>query len=527
MDGPARDFDGADSDVGAAAAGTRHEAAGLGRRQLFARAAGVSVAGLLARPDAAAAAPRQRQEQEPGWSHAAGEPRGSDIGRVKGRSAEGRYGYLFKRLPPFAPDDQLLRDLAYAMVDPRALSATTDPSDGDDHDNPEISGGYTFLGQFIDHDITRDTTPLGQQRVDPHGLKNFISPWLDLGSVYGGGPRRNPELYDPGRRGYLAVGSHSSMLDLPRRADGSAYVGDPRNDENLIVCQLHVAFLQFHNSLLDRGLGFEAARRLTQWHYQWLVVNEFLPRVAGPAVVQGLLDPASRRHFKKHYRPKNKKKPMIPLEFTVAAYRFGHSMIRPEYEMNDAHTGPIFPHADDPRDDLRGSRPVPGSLRADWTYFFDVPGKPRPDGHNLSRLIDTRLAIPLHGLPAEVVPRGPGMVVDLAERNLLRGKRLGLAAGQDVARALGEQALSNDELGLTDPDWAGRAPLWFYVLKEAELTQQGRRLGPVGGMLVAGTILGLIAFDRSSYLNARPAWRPAQTPFTVGDFLQQAGMIWR
>ena len=438
---------------------------------------------------------------------------------------------MFKKLDAFAPDDMLLRDLGHAMVDQRGMFSETapvkdlDPSDGDEQDNPHISGGYTFFGQFVDHDITRDTTPLTEQKADPKAVRNFITPWLDLRSVYGNGPDRSPELYDATRPGYLAVNLHDDLVDLPRRADGTAHVGDPRNDENLIICQLHVAFLLFHNSLMATGMTFADARRLTRWHYQWLVVHEFLPRIAGASVVKGLLDPASRRFVRKHFRPKNPKKPSIPLEFTVAAYRFGHSMIRPEYEMNDADTAPIFAHKGDSRDGLHGSRPVPGHLHADWTYFFDVPDRSRPEGHNLARRIDSRLAVPLHDLPAQVVPRSPTMVTDLAERNLLRGKRLGLPAGQDVARALGETVLTNERLGLTDPDWEGKAPLWFYVLKEAEILASGEKLGPVGGMIVAGTIIGLLSFDPGSYLNAKPGWKPAQTPYTVGHFLLQAGAV--
>jgi len=224
------------------------------------------------------------------------------------------------------------------------------------------------------------------------------------------------------------------------------------------------------------------------------------------------------------YKPKNRNRPMMPVEFSVAAYRFGHSMVRPEYEMNDADTGPVFAHPGDPRDDLRGGRPIPANYRADWTYFFDVPGRPRPDGLNLARLIDTDLAMPLHDLPATVVPRdSTPLLTDLAERNLLRGKRLGLAGGQDVAKALGQRPLTNPELGLTDPRWQGGAPLWFYVLKEAELTQGGHRLGPTGGALVAGTLLALLFLDRTSYVHARPGWEPSNTPFTVGHFLRRGG----
>ncbi|SDG31437.1 peroxidase family protein [Klenkia brasiliensis] len=488
----------------------------MGRRGfLGATAAGIAapvlVPSVLGHPASAATG-------GPGtWQHAVGAPRGSDIAVTSGRATEGRFGLLFKDLPAHQPPDALLASLARSMTDPRTPG--TDPSDRDADDNPAITGGYTFLGQFIDHDLTRDTTPLTEQAVDPHGLRNFDTACFDLGSVYGRGPDLDPQLYDPARPGWLAVGEPDGVPDLPRAPDGTAHLGDPRNDENLVITQLHAAFLRFHNVQMAEGRSYLDARRLTQWHFQWLVVQEFLPRVCQPAVVQGLLALGNRIPW---FRPRSTVRPMMPLEFSVAAYRFGHSMVRSEYEVNDAHVFPVFGTAPD---DLSGGRPVPPGHRVHWEYFFDVPGRARPDGLNLARRIDTRLALPLHDLPGTVVSRDTTpLITDLAERNLLRGKRLGLPAGQDVAARLGQRPLTNAQLGLTDPGWGGRAPLWFYVLKEAELTQGGARLGPTGGLLVAGTLLTLLFLDRTSYVNARPAWRPATTPFTVGHLLQRAGV---
>jgi hypothetical protein len=489
----------------------------LGRRG-FMKAAAAGAAAPVVVPaiagHAAGAAPRGA------WQHAIGAPRGSDIAVTVGRAQEGRFGLLFKKLPAYQPPDDLLGSLARSMADPRPPGQ--DPSDHDQWDNPDITAGYTFFGQFVDHDITRDPTPMPQQRTDPHGLKNFDSPMFDLGSVYGRGPALDPQLYDAERPGYLAVAEHDGLYDLPRAPDGTAYLGDPRNDENLIIAQLHVAFLKFHNALMDQGLVFAEAQRQTVWHYQWLIVEEFLPRICGSKIVDMLMALGSKIPW---YKPKSTVRPMIPIEFSVAAYRFGHSMVRPEYEMNDAHTFPIFPFPGDPRDDLRGSRPIPSGHRADWTYFFDVPGRSRPDGLNFARLIDTRLAMPLHGLPSTVVALDQTpLYTNLGERNLLRGKRLGLAAGQDVARSLLQKPLTNAELGLTDARWGGKAPLWFYVLKESELKQNGRRLGPTGATLVAGTLLTLLFLDRTSYVHVKPAWKPSTTPFTVGDFLVRAGV---
>jgi hypothetical protein len=172
--------------------------------------------------------------------------------------------------------------------------------------------------------------------------------------------------------------------------------------------------------------------------------------------------------------------------------------------------------------DLRGSRPLPSALQIQWWRFFPIAGQPAGP-RNQARLIDAKLAIPLLNLPPTVVSDA---MVSLAERNLIRGKRLGLAAGQDVARAMGLTPLTNIELGLPDPGnagWAGRAPLWFYILREAEIRTSGRRLGPVGGRLITEVILGILNCDKGSYLNAKTPFRPTAPiapagTFTMGDF---------
>jgi hypothetical protein len=160
----------------------------------------------------------------------------------------------------------------------------------------------------------------------------------------------------------------------------------------------------------------------------------------------------------------------------------------------------------------------------DWNYFFEIPGTNTPDDRNMARLIGTKLSLPLSTLPPSVVAPVEGAITALAERNLLRGKRLGLPTGQDVAKAMGIKALSNAELGLADPRWGGKAPLWFYILKESEL-RGGRALGPVGGRIVAEVILGLLAFDKTSYLNARTPFIPAKPGMRMGDLLVLAGAI--
>ena len=107
--------------------------------------------------------------------------------------------------------------------------------------------------------------------------------------MYGKGPAGSPELYDPAKPGYLLVNPHDELFDLPRDGVGAAYLGDPRNDENLIVAQLHVVFLRMHNKLRDAGKTFEQAQQQLRWTYQYLIVNDFLPRIVGQDVVNSLI----------------------------------------------------------------------------------------------------------------------------------------------------------------------------------------------------------------------------------------------
>ncbi|MEV6490045.1 heme peroxidase family protein [Actinoplanes sp. NPDC051633] len=448
------------------------------------------------------------------WTHA-GQLRGIDIVQTAGREREARFGVMFKKAASFGPPDGLLRDLAAQMGEPSGATL----------DNPDILAGDTFLGQFIDHDMTFDTTPMPEQQADPKGLTNFDTPYFDLASVYGRGPTIDSAFYESDRTHLRVVRNAEGVDDLPRRTDGTAYIGDPRNDENLILAQLHLLFVKFHNRCLDTGLAgtLAEAQRLTRWHFQWVIVHDFLPSIVGADMIARLLIGTPLRVKTEFYKPVNVLKPMMPIEYSVAAYRFGHSMVRAGYALNAGGGARMF---DPVEPDLRGSRPLPATAEIEWWRFFDVPGAPA-DPRNPARLIDAKLAIPLLNLPPTVVS---DPMVSLAERNLIRGKRLGLPAGQDVARTMGQVPLTNAELGLPDagnPGWGGKAPLWFYILREAEIRTGGRRLGPVGGRLIAEVILGILSCDRGSFLNARTAWRPSApiapaSRFTMGELVNFA-----
>jgi Animal haem peroxidase len=504
------------------------------RRSMLAGLTSLAAAPLLGRgvaqaapgrtPTAPAKPTKPARPRATRGSHAVGNPRGSDIAVRSGRDKEARFGVMFKSLKAFSPPDAMLIALATAMNDGKAPLHDVRDSDVA-FDMPAVPAGFVYFGQFVDHDMTLDKTPLTQQQQDPNGMTNYDSPRFDLGSVYGKGPTGSPELYEKDRPGYLLVNDHNGLHDLPRDDLGAAYLGDPRNDENLIVAQLHAVFLRKHNQLMDAKLTFAQAQQQLRWHFQWLIVHDYLPRIAGADVVAGLLRTGKTGKIEcpaKYYTPRNRAKPYMPVEYSGAAYRFGHSMIRAEYEVQDGHTVPIF--GPDDHEDLRGNRPIPESLWMDWNYFFDIPGMDSPDDRNMARRIDTQLSLPLYSLPPTVVARTTGAIIALAERNLLRGKQLGLPAGQDVAKAMKVIPLTNEELGLTDPGWKGKAPLWFYVLKEAELRQQGLKLGPVGSRIVAEVILGILACDPGSYFNANPAFDPG-ADYRMGDFLLAADAI--
>jgi hypothetical protein len=448
--------------------------------------------------------------------------------------AEGRFGLMFKRLPAFRPSDDLLIGLAQTMVEP-------DTSDSFLSTNPRLFAGFTFIGQFIDHDITLDTTPLDLQLADPDARYNFRTPRYDLDSVYGGGPTNTPAFYDPADPDKLLLRLNvNGVLDVPRDDNGRAIIPDRRNDENLIIVQFHKAVIQFHNRLVDwaRSQGvrrewvFETARRLTRWHYQWAVIHDFLPPFVGDELV-GTNGTVYKEVAGKppvinlnYYKPTNKDgRPFMPVEFSVAAYRFGHSLIRPFYVINDTGVVDIFGPAGGRN--LNGGRPIPSDLVIQWKNIMPVDPtfaarKPRK--------IDTKLSIPLTALPGSAVPP-PDPTIHLAVRNTLRGKRVGLASGQQVAKAMRAPVLSNATLGIpNDPGWGGEAPLWFYILKEAELPPYNtERLGPVGGRIMAEVLVGLLQRDPNSYLYLDPAWKPAPPiasvtgQFTFVDLLKFAG----
>jgi hypothetical protein len=436
------------------------------------------------------------------------------------------YGRLF---PPaqaqiLGGDEERLTELGRAMCDPR------------EHEGKwTVSAGYTYFGQFIDHDLTRDRTPLEQRNVDPASVVNQRTPWLDLDNVYGGGPTGTPRLFEGekneeqfglGRTQSLPGSTVTGKLrDLPREK-GWPILADPtddRNVENLIVLQLQVLFMKLHNEAIRqlrlgtlrnvRSLGdgslFEKAKRLTIWTYQRLVRRDFCFQLLDEETV---VEVQRKRNFR--WSDDNF---FIPVEFSLAAFRFGHAMVRNSYALNC--------HGELELEDMIERARTPSPLREDsvveWGRFFPSGMLLRSGDSVPSHPIDTSIASALHHLPKSMnrhfASDAPEPPAELAVRTLWRGARALLPSGQEVARELKRKripvdVLTEEELTRCEHDDSGavlkaaglaqNTPLFYYVLREAETRKNGRRLGSLGSRLVAEVIEAVLDYDRASFVHA-------------------------
>ncbi|HEY5543422.1 MAG TPA: heme peroxidase family protein [Candidatus Binatia bacterium] len=488
---------------------------------------------------------------------------GAVIGVPRGHGAQppdvtlpGNFGSMF-RLPPFAPPTDAVREALLelgktggvmdAQDDPSAtpvdLIANPDLSQVN-RDNPNHSAGVTFFGQFLDHDMTFDPRSRLGFPTQPIKSPNARTPFFDLDSVYAGGPSGTSELYDNADPIKFLIESGGQFEDLPRNpANNAAFIGDARNDENLMLAGLHSAFLLFHNRAVDlvrsenpsitNDEAFSQARRLTVWHYQWIILHEFLPLITGQAVIDNVW-----ANGRRYYNPLFDQE-FIPVEFQII-YRFGHSMVRPSYRanLNGDNGEPFFGMIFDPAGegsadpiDLRGGARAPRRF-IDWQTFFDF-GDPFTTDMRRNKRIDTKVSTPLFQLPLGTIPGGTGPV-SLMQRNLLRHLTWKLPSGQSIAREMGVAPLESAdlaELGSIYPSFVESTPLLYYILKEAEIREDGLRLGRVGARVVAEVFIGLLQLDPGSYLRVQPAWKPTlptqgatEESFRMIDLLTFAGV---
>lgn len=430
--------------------------------------------------------------------------------------AGGKYGRMFGTLAGLeAREDELV-----ALG--RAGAAIDVGSDDPAGDNPAIPAGFTMLGHFVAHDLTADRSLL-HHHAQLKEIRNFRSGRLDLDSLYGAGQGGAPHLYDvdDGDKFLLGVNDRGEMNDVPRNRQQRALLGDPRNDVHMIMAQFHLALLKFHNAAVDRARAdgaapdavFEEAQRNVRWHVQWVVLHQYLPLVCGPAIAREVLD-----HGPKYFKAGSQA--VIPVEFADAAYRFGHAQIRMRYQLNDETTETILPG-------LMGGRAIPATHVVDWRRFFALDPAVTPQA---SRRIAPQMAHALVSMPEHMLSATSVADADsLACRDLLRAHALRLPSGESIARHIGVKPLTPAEADLQRHGWSSETPLWYYILREAAVRENGERLGPVGARIVADVLVGLNDADPLSYRSGMPGWTPAFASgtgmdFTIEDLLRFAGV---
>ena len=474
--------------------------------------------------------------------------------------AEGRYTRL-AAADDSGHSDELLCELAERMRDSPARRRGRERI-------PAMKAGYVYLGQFIDHDLTRDQTTLDETTSAVEQTCNFRTPRLDLDHLYGKEPSRVPHLYRDGRflLGKTTPGAQErtgpkptvGFDDLPRTSDGMAIIIDDRDDENLLVAQVHVLFAKLHNRfmalleenphLLPGGENlFEQARRLVTWHYQWLVLHDFLPQIVQQAALRQVRS-EDFRFYQRTLSPADG--PMqLPVEFTVAAFRFGHSMVQDAYILNRWRR--VKTHAlititkrgggiglqPDPVPD--GPPALPADFVVDWESFF---GGAFPGQLNRGNQIDTVINEALYELPPQAVAifriqlsRHPALANALTGQRfmlpaltLLRGSKMRLATGEAFASEFGYGPLPESKIAANPDDAAffgqsgmrGRTPLWYYILREAAVENalepeasfgspmRIQKLCSIGSRLVAEVLLQVLHADADSILNAGRDWKP-------------------
>ena len=407
-----------------------------------------------------------------------------------------------------------------------ALDALSQSMASEKNENGEADAGMTFLGQFVDHDITLDATSALGTRIDPSTIPNVRTPSLDLDCVYGAGPEASNILYGEGdQEQFLMFGSKDNPRDLARTCAGKALIGDPRNDENIIVAQVQGVFIELHNILMSKraeegqeaddiktcaheGMAphvwkahvhprlsnFEEVRRFIRLHYQWIVWNELLPAFVQQECLDWALDTYTFGWDA----------PVMPVEFTGACYRFGHATTQFQYRLTDGG---------DPKGlfDFRGFGPRPSEANIEMGMFFRMT-----DGPNVqkARPVGPGLGKPLFDLPFvhdEIALEDIGETLtltqsrNLALRNMIRDRyTYQLASGQQAAARLGTKPVEVPhelkEKGIN------KTPLWFYALQEAEAHGGGKLTG-AGGRIVATVFANLLRRDPTTFLHM-PHFKP-------------------
>lgn len=394
-----------------------------------------------------------------------------------------------------------------------------------------IPAGYTYLGQFVNHDIALDSATVDKippwNPIPVSSIFNRRTPFLNLETIYGFESPSNPN--EPPRAELLEENSHTLLKlgttvadvitktfpnDLPRKSGSPmAVIVEPRNDENLAVAQTQVAFMKFHNAVVknlgrdDTKATFEFAREIVIRHYQWIILKDFLPRIIKNSVLNDVLAEGNKFYFPKP------DKPYMPLEFSVAAFRAGHSMIRSVYNWNrvfNEDSNILRATLTELRNftgkhGMKGKNNLPSDWIINWNWFYNINFSSflNKQKFNFASNIDTGLAALLAS------PKPFNREFALAAQDLYRARALGLPSGQAVTKAItgsNEKILKPAQIANLLPEslkyrFSRETPLWFYLLAEAEIEEGGQTLGEVGSRIVAETFIGLLKLGKPSILN--------------------------
>jgi hypothetical protein len=488
---------------------------------------------------------------------------------------------MFPNLSPFHYSDQAAADLAAQMENQSPDAPGTDRGTKDD--SATLPAEYTYLGQFVDHNLDFDQTVQPTANVDPSTLTNFESFRFDLNNVFGGGPAVDPQLYaadgrhllvagtlgTPQADGFPTVTGNNGVFDLARDpVTGVANLIEPRDDETQILSQISAAFIAFYNDFIDQGDTYAQARQLTEDYYQEIVLTDILPAFVGQSTIDKYLQIGGNGQVTVN-TPNLPDANFTPIEFSVGAYRFGHSLVRNNYHVNDIlPTGsdfddnvPIFDLTAFQYGDLSGGAPLQGPAadaagncqdanqsnelcrqptdhQIQWKYFVpELDANPADPGINFARNTQPSISPALFNLPAEAIAGCPDQADpvcngsgSLIARDFARGNYDGLASGQDIARALGCHVLSAPSLNPTkDTVFNNGTPLIYYVLAEAQKAHQ--TLGCVGRSIVAQTFIRVLWDTPNSILHTNFQPDPSlvklapETPaFSFGDLLVDTGL---
>jgi hypothetical protein len=491
------------------------------------------------------------------------------------------FGTMFPSLPAFHYSAQAAADLAATMQNPTPDPPGTNRGTADD--NANLPAEYTYLGQFIDHNLDFDETPQPEANVNPNTLTNFESFRFNLNNVFGGGPSVDPQLYasdgkhllvagalgTPQADGFPTVTGNNGVFDLSRDpVTGVANLVEPRDDETQILSQISAAWIAFYNGFVDRGMSYTQARQETEWYYQEMVLTDVLPAFVGQDTINKYLkfNPQGKATVS---TPNFPNASFTPIEFSVGAYRFGHALVRNNYHINDIlptatdfdNNVPIFNLDTFQFGDLSGGAPLQGPAadaanncedanqsnelctqatnhQIQWKYFVpELDANPSDPGINFARQTQTTISPALFNLPAEAIAGCPDVADpvcngtgDLISRDFARGNFDGLASGQAIARALGCPVIPASSINPTsDAVFNTGTPLLYYVLAEAQRAHA--TLGCVGKTIVAETFIRVLWDTPHSILQTNFTPDPSLTPlapetpkFSFGDLLVDTGL---